>query len=1640
MTKVKMMKKKYIGWSAAVACCTIASICLGMANHLQSQSSSNNLASTKVAEKSTLSTTNYAPVCASQNILPSISNYGYFGIQDETAGAKVTFTTFDGVLRWIFNPASIPLTDIPTPTPPPTSKAAGTVVSTIVNLSEMKIVDVKPLLDQENAEVLVLGVFPEGTHNYKKHAIFRLTSDGRYIDKSFILFNMPTFGITEEATGSGDGLVVADVTKDIINNESGKIYSPYNLKIINTAKNSCLVQISANPLIIKTATNDDRMDVNKYFSYKVNDPKNKDVHDKTKYWADEDAFAGQTDKTDRAPIVLLKYNKINENEKSFEIDPRTNKPINYTPASKFNTTDKSPYTGTKKGYGDQFASDIVFYGLPSSNDVGFYAALMRPTAPAKEGGAVIEKKLSIYRNEVRNQGFFEPYGKIGNSEIVTQTNSNSNLFYGINSKGSAPNYYSGYTYSFKQFESLDPSRITAKMIIPGASSKDDSCKYTFNVTALNENSTISGILGWRFDNWLVNSNNNIKAACIEPLYGSFFVIQETSGSYQVQFLQTSALSNAQPNPQGVIDTAFVKKTFKINTSSFGNDIQTQMLLDGTIFPVSPSKNVFLGQDDDALNISYDFHFLNFGNNGTFKTVEFNWNKSTPDKIAANLSTTVYNITTFKDLQERATELGWVPKRKRLDDIDESMVSTIGNFKNAAGMTPPPLFYYTYTAKDHIYFEDDAYLSVDKFTRVYKEDALEFNAIFSYKVYGQNQNANDDYRSYTASCRIDNFQKSPTSITTNVFEVPNKKDGRPLIVTSPLSYQGHFNVNPPSPYKIGDQVSFKGVEGTIGAFNLAATDTYVWKFIKTPPTNLTDIFDSNGNFKKSDAASLTKLKEIFQPVVVNQNGRATIQTPYANNYVSPERFKGVINPHSTYAVNDIVRDDKNSNTLYIFTKAYNGSGQWNSCAEQFNGTDLSILLPNDLSSNQIAMIIAEKMVGGNKPDGFNNNNISFAGPVHSSNLSVDGKRSQITANFTISNYYDNRGELVSTPSESHPATINFSNYTIPTLFETKYNVSQFNGILNENMYAYQVDTNFINKNPGFVEQILEINRILHPEVAGANDNPYTVANFSVKDATPNNREGLVDLNVQLNHWYDDSGSPVYDRPQSLILTISGFKQAEETAINLRDSNAAQPYQITLDPNDANVPGLNGALPSESTVGDFATDDNIKNFILNYQKTVIIPENGRPTGFNATDIAILKKNVNSDDGTLMVTLRFNKYFQEVNGTLFYYDNPPASNQPGVDVYYLKISGFRKVPDVTLDTFVYDGTIDINSSLKVSSEWPSQLSFNSISLPPIPSIFYTDNQFPENITTRNPATDQDGITNHLAGEPANIITKALFSFLTTPNIDGKDNGQFLSGFGIDEIGNITDVFYNNFTGKIVFRANLKKFIQLSEDGTTTKVDNSSNTNWRTDVSCRYSFALSGFEHTKPVEFVSDTNAQGSPFLSTQTPNKDTPTIFNNFSAKVNVPNKNLFDIEYADIVNQLKWDGTLGYYKTVENGKQKLVYAKMSDLVKNNTDGIFAPAPYLSKNLAKETLELNYVFAQDVYIFSMQGYSSNSVYINSNVGQETKILSGSKIIISIYNVKKFNMWEIVFWVAIGVIIFLLLTLIIMLIVRKKHRKNIY
>ncbi len=101
MTKIKRMKKRYIGIGATLACCTIASLSLGLVNSLQHQSQTFVSDVTTTDSKDTtdnkLSVEKYTPVLASQHTLPSISNYGFFGIQNDNS--RITFTTFDGVLR-----------------------------------------------------------------------------------------------------------------------------------------------------------------------------------------------------------------------------------------------------------------------------------------------------------------------------------------------------------------------------------------------------------------------------------------------------------------------------------------------------------------------------------------------------------------------------------------------------------------------------------------------------------------------------------------------------------------------------------------------------------------------------------------------------------------------------------------------------------------------------------------------------------------------------------------------------------------------------------------------------------------------------------------------------------------------------------------------------------------------------------------------------------------------------------------------------------------------------------------------------------------------------------------------------------------------------------------------------------------------------------------------------------------------------------------------------------------------------------------------------------------------------------------------------------------------------------------------------
>ncbi len=84
-----------------------------------------------------------------------------------------------------------------------------------------------------------------------------------------------------------------------------------------------------------------------------------------------------------------------------------------------------------------------------------------------------------------------------------------------------------------------------------------------------------------------------------------------------------------------------------------------------------------------------------------------------------------------------------------------------------------------------------------------------------------------------------------------------------------------------------------------------------------------------------------------------------------------------------------------------------------------------------------------------------------------------------------------------------------------------------------------------------------------------------------------------------------------------------------------------------------------------------------------------------------------------------------------------------------------------------------------------------------------------------------------------------------------------------------------------------------------------------------------------------------------------------------------------------------------------------SQFSEVVKDNTDGVLKTSPYLSRNLLDGKLSLTYEFAKDVYIYSAPDTVPNTDnFVSGDLGAQKRFLAGSKIIVDIHNVPKFNL----------------------------------
>ncbi len=1500
-----------------------------------------------------LQTNDYNPVLANQNVLPTIVSEGYIGIgsssnilynngnivQDKgnplsDIARTITFTTFDGFLRWKFDLSQL--------------NEYEAIKSAYSSLESLRIVDVKPL--QENQGFIVLATACGDTRkpsSYTDNAIFQITNDGKLIPESFYTITLPEFG----------------KVKDLLNNISGmlgptargaKTLSPYNLKITRSGANA-LVQISANPVMVPNKKNPNkRILVSDYFSYTV---------------ATADSFFDDGSEQ-TCPIVLLKYNYGMKKFDTKEVGiSKEQKLVNYTPKSVFDSYASSD---------DQtMASEWIMY--QNYDTLGCYSSTFTPDV------SNATKTLEIYSNILNNKKFQK------NNLVVKKDYTADDDLY-----NAATTNYNGYTYSFTPLKYKDASvSAAAEIIVPGRESFE-----LFSVLGQHKRGETT------FRDFITEvepsrDNKTPKGSFIDPMYGNVLMSEKietkddagdiTNTQYKMKYLNIAQKDGTSEGDW------MLPVYFEVNDINISNQADFATAMNNTYgasYPISSAFSVY----DKNSPFYENFRMLSFDGIGNFKVIELN--KQSVNNLTINYSADKsYQIQAFKNVQNQAKTIGWIPNQVKLSDIPESRFKTIGNYitvgKNP-DRTTLPLFYSTLADPNKPYFELDT-INLEKFNKDFNNSLVTFDAHFSYTMYG------DVKSSYVEPIEITGFKKDPTVVTSNEFTMPRfeGQSNTPLVVNSPLAYQGYYN--PKAEYKTGQQIAI--AEKTLEADGLS----YVYQAKKDKPASVSFIMEGS-----SDAFDAAKFKEYFE-LVKDLNGNK--QKPY--DYSSVANYKGEFSSNIPYRKNDVVRNPQ-TNALMIFTQ--DGSSLNNT--KPYPGTDLSVLLPSSLTKNHVAMIIRDKLISGTVPPGLTNANVEISDFAFS-NLANEKNMATVTAKFQLNRYYNDLGTIVNSTDgwPKKDITINFTNPTKETTIIDTYNVLQFGDAL-ANKYAYEVD---LNNNIAFKQQIIDLNR-----KAGNITDDITINNVFIASPQPDDGSGVLKAQIGFNRWYDSQGILNSSSINYTPVTITGFKKATVTQFS---SN-----KITLRPDQIGVPGLNDKLPSEVTVSEFINNKKaVKEFLLNYTLTdgsnkKLLVDSARPGDFGPENIFISNERVDSATGSVSFTVKFSSYFKKNSlGVISHFTSNGIATD---DAFNITINGFKKFIDNSVDAFDYDVTFGIDTPI----DFPPDLQFTQQNPAPIPGIFVQSQK------DRDPSLAEN-------------LKISVANFLGTETIGDIHNPQFMSGFGLNDISDVTDITYNNFTGKIIFKAHLKRFMQTT-NGVTEEV--SYGDGWQTKPEAEHTFALTGF----PAVVASSFNNQPLPFdqnvvvpdpvfdgktkteVKTNVNNIKPITIDFDLDAKNLPAGTNINNIQYSDIKNQIKWGGTWATIQPRNNSS-----TAKPVLTLNTMDGILSSPnalksePTVTRDLINNTAELCFTFNKDIYYFAQKDLTNGDVTVDEknpftlgNLGEPLLLKSGSSIVIHLNNVQKFNLWEIVFWVGVGAAAFLVLTLIIFSITKRSHRRDLY
>lgn len=1248
----------------------------------------------------------------------------------------------------------------------------------------------------------------------------------------------------------------------------------------------------------------DRADINSYFTAEslLNDLNNPN-----------DPIDNKT-----GAIITFKYDI---SKKDFLYPKGSTLPMNFTPLNYFENF-SATYSGT-------ILSDFIFF---AKNDViGFYNIWISNEKNVSGNF----KQINICLFTVQDGNF-----SISNKVMGSAINPDSIWFDTI-----APlPIYNGVAYSvipeLSKFSNSNPGGIT---VIPSGPN-------SAIVVNLFGNSNSTPFL-WR--NWITTDKTNPNF--INPINGSIFsVTKKDSWSPSSPPAYLALTINIMKNN--------LPSSFEITQKPLSNNFNPSIISAfGNMAPLSPSEEIY----NKKSSFYNKYAFIDFHANGKFKIHYFDLNIENNYSVFPSASKD-YSISSFKDVQSQSKVKGWTPKGKKLTEISDSMLSTIGNLNtwNPDKDSPEnaPLFYSYLPISETPLYTTLNDLSVSNVQKDYTLASISFDANFSYLPYAYTAKT-----TYKGSYKIKDFLKDATTITdTNYNLKAFHEDGSPIVIASPITYQGQYN--DAIDYKTGEQVSLLLDKNP-------NKGEYVYSFIKDKPINLQLLTESG--------APNSKFKEYLKILMVNETEK---QTPYKTTEVP--NFRGVYNNNTQYRAGDVVRS-VSTNELFIF---HVSSNELQGNSSIFQGTDLSTLLPSDLTNNHIQMIAMSKMLGGTIPENFLANNIVLS-TVQRNNLGVDNSNAILLANVKLSKWYNNAGLLINNTEgfASIPITISFDIKTSPTSIIDDY-PEQFSDMFS-NIYPYEMTSEKIKSNTLFLNRLIQLNI-----QAGNFYKEMNIKFLTINYAFPNDQMGYIDIQLSINKWYNSEGI-LQNSGFEKSIRVGGFKKGVQTKLATND--------IKLFDNQLNVPGLGGKMPKDVTVAEFSNDkNNIINFLIEYidplNNKLLLPENAKVAGFTFENVLISNVLMYSSEGYLTFDYAFKGYFASSNDSSADTIKYLSTVSPAIN---FKLAGFSKKIDNTIDNYDYFSVIDLssNSINKPSEEIPGLSSSLVASL--VPSRW---------------------IANRTLDEIKDPLIGALIQYYNAASINEVDNPQYIaSGFALSDVGNFTEgsLKFNNFTGRVNFKVNLRIKTIINDAGQPVLVDNSikyPGNLWKTSPECTETISLIGFNSVSPSKL----NNTPLPFINTKN---------NSINMNLNIDNinSNLINVTNYEILNKIKFNGSWA----IMNGKTLTILNEDLNTLENNPLG----TPIIEIDKINNLVTINYILTSDLYYFAEQSdIPSTNPFLNPNLGKEILLSKGSKFTVNVTGIKSGNSLELIFIISVSIFaLILLLTIVFILIQKSKHRK---